>query len=161
MSLFPPGLISSCCTSPGLKMPGSTPYLTFILLRTLDQVQNPSCFVMWDFHREITNSLPHHAPAACPPSLTSVPQRLQGQIIMWAHTIPATGHPGTLKTHKLFSVKSWWPSMWSNTHRYITSRHTLNVNHWKTHAAPVPQCFPKHWTLPLIFPNPSAPLFFW
>lgn len=51
------------------------------------------------------------APQGCPVGKTSIPRMLHTRLIEWAHTSPASGHPGVARTYSVLSCRYWWPKM--------------------------------------------------
>lgn len=95
-----------------------------------------SCFnpagsvIKWDFDREITEALPQHTHDTCPPSSTFVPSHLRGIIITWAHTGPASGHPGFQHPMNLLSGKYCWPRMRNDVQKFVTSFSSWSYAHF-------------------------------
>lgn len=61
--------------------------------------------IIWDIEKEITNTLAHWVPTACPLNWTFIPSHLQRRLISWAHTIPATG-PQAVTASMIYSRPS-------------------------------------------------------
>lgn len=102
----------------------------------------------WEVDREITESSTVRTPESCPTGKVFVPSHLRGRLITWAHTCPATGHPGISRTLELLSRRYWWPRMRVDVQRYVTSCTACA-------RAKVPCTFPTGKLLPLPTPQRS------
>lgn len=111
----------------------------------------PECWVraiQWNFDKEICNTLPYCVPSDCPAECNYVPPRLRYKLITWAHTTPASGHPGTREMLALIQGKYWWPSMSRDVNDLVLSSSTFA-------QAKVPRHLPAGKLLPL--PTPQCP----
>lgn len=104
--------------------------------------------IEWEFDEELNNSLPDPIPADCPINKKYVPPRLRNRLIVWAHTSPASGHPGTRRTLKLIQGKYWWESVAKEINDYVASCSICA-------QSKVPRHFPAGKLLPLE--NPRRP----
>lgn len=58
----------------------------------------------WDIDKEVKNFAKARIPTPCAVGKMCVPSPLRDKLIMWAHTFPATGHPGSHRTHQLHQI---------------------------------------------------------
>lgn len=76
----------------------------------------------WEMMELIQQALPSDpVPNKCPQDKTYLPLAVRPQLLQWIHSIPSSGHPGSLRTLSLVANKSWWPSMTQDVTQFVKS----------------------------------------
>ena len=86
------------------------------------------------------------SPSICPQGVSYVPTAVRDQLLAWAHTTLASGHPGIKCTLQTLQGKYWWPEMVSDVRKYVSSCSICAQNkiprhlpYGKLHPLPVQQ----------------------
>uniref|UniRef100_A0A671X748 Gypsy retrotransposon integrase-like protein 1 n=1 Tax=Sparus aurata TaxID=8175 RepID=A0A671X748_SPAAU len=85
----------------------------------------PSCVVgavRWEVERVVEEALQvHPAPDGCPPERLFVPPSVRAPVLQWGHSSKLACHPGVHRTLSLVRQRFWWPSMATDTRKFIAA----------------------------------------
>ncbi len=85
--------------------------------------------VQWDIMTEIEQlNLQNPPPPESPADRTYVPEPLRPRLITQVHTSPSIGHPGINATANLLKNCFWWPSLLTDTTKFIQNCTTCNTS---------------------------------
>ena len=133
----------------------------------ISPIINPSRIVapvLWNVEEEILQAqVGEPVPAKCPPGRTYVPTGVRDQLLTWAHTSVATGHPGITRTTQALSEKYWWSTLARDVSKYVKScsicaqsKSPRNAPAGKLHPLPVPQRPWSHLSIDFVTDLPSS-----
>ncbi len=101
--------------------------------------------VQWDIMTEIEQlNLQNPPPPESPADCTYVPESLRPRLMTQVHTSPSSGHPGINATAHLLSNCFWWPSVLTDTTKFVQ-----NCN---TSKSPSRSAKPTSHTTPTLVP---------
>ncbi len=85
--------------------------------------------VQWDIMTEIEHlNLQKPPPPEYPANLTYVPESLRPRLLSQVHVTLSSGHPGITATEKLLRNRFWWPTLLTDTTKYIQNCITCNTS---------------------------------
>ncbi len=85
--------------------------------------------VQWDIMTEIKHlNLQNPPPSECPANLTYLPESLRPRLLSQVHTTLSSGHPGITATENLLRNRFWWPTLLTDTTKYIQTCITCNTS---------------------------------
>ncbi len=67
-------------------------------------------------------------PPECPANLTYVPESLRPRLLSQVHVTLSSGHPGITATEKLLRNRFWWPTLLTDTTKYVQNCTTCNTS---------------------------------
>ncbi len=73
-------------------------------------------------------NLQNPPPSDCPANLTYVPESLRPRLLSQVHTTLSSGHPGITATENLLRNRFWWPTLLTDTTKYIQTCITCNTS---------------------------------
>lgn len=85
----------------------------------------PSCVVRavtWEIEQKVQEALQEYpAPEGCPPNQLFVPPPVRSSVLQWGHSSKLACHPGVHRTLSLLRQRFWWPSMVTDTRKFIAA----------------------------------------
>lgn len=75
----------------------------------------------WELDQKLEDIPQSQVPKTCPTGKLFVPEEYHQELVIWAHTVIGTGHPGVQHTYHLLREKYWWSNMERDIHRVVAS----------------------------------------
>ncbi len=73
-------------------------------------------------------NLQNPPPSECPDNLTYLPESLRPRLLSRVHTTLSSGHPGITATENLLRNRLWWPTLLTDTTKYVQTCITCNTS---------------------------------
>lgn len=104
-----------------------------------DTIIPKACLVgslTWDIESVVKTALQNDpGPGGGPPGCLFVPVSVHSQVLKWGHTSRFTCHPGVSRTLLFLRRHFWWPSMATDTRKYVRAC-TICAQGKTTHRPP-------------------------